>query len=93
MRITKTQLRQIIKEELDKEFKQEIILEKGILGKISDLFKGDGIGASKKVSPKALDKMENVIAVEYDMLRQLILTNPKLSEEQKRELLNQLGAK
>ena len=90
MKIIKSQLRQIIKEEVDKELKQEALIEEGFLDKVKDFFRG-GRSINASHVNKVAQRMEQNALDQYNMLREMILENPNLSEEQKRELLNQLG--
>ena len=90
MKITKSQLQQIIKEEVDKELKQETPIEEGFLDKVKDFFRGGRSINASQVN-KVAQRMEQNALDNYNMLRKMILENPNLSEEQKRELLNQLG--
>ena len=90
MKITKQQLRKIIKEEVDKELKQETVIEENFLEKITDFFRG-GKKVNKAHVNKVMSRMEKSMLDEYNAIREAILENPNISEEGKRELLNALG--
>ena len=90
MKITKQQLRKIIKEEVDKELKQETVIEENFIEKVKDFFRG-GKKVNKAHVNKVAQRMEQNALDHYNMVREMILENPNVSEEQKRELLDALG--
>ena len=90
MKITKQQLRKIIKEEVDKELKQETVIEENFIEKVKDFFRG-GKKVNKAHVNKVMSRMEKSMLDEYNAIREAILENPNIDEEGKRELLDALG--